>query len=60
VAHLLRVSHGVYVGGPLEGVALPKHYDYVAMRRTPAQVLARCCRAVDSVTITPTPPPPFP
>lgn len=30
--------HRMNVGGRLQGVALPKHYDFTHMRRTPAQV----------------------
>jgi sulfate adenylyltransferase len=36
VAHLLQHSGAWYVGGSLEGVQLPEHYDYVTLRHTPA------------------------
>lgn len=38
VAHLLGVSHPFYVGGRLEGVELPAHYDFHHLRHTPAQL----------------------
>jgi sulfate adenylyltransferase len=38
VAALLDRSNPVYVGGPLEGLQLPVHYDFHNLRRTPAQV----------------------
>jgi sulfate adenylyltransferase len=31
-------AHPVYVGGRLEGLHLPVHYDYAALRRTPADL----------------------
>ncbi len=38
VAHLLGQTHPVYVGGRVEGLELPHHYDFQALRRTPADV----------------------
>ncbi|HJQ94152.1 MAG TPA: bifunctional sulfate adenylyltransferase/adenylylsulfate kinase, partial [Acidimicrobiia bacterium] len=36
VDYLLNQSHPVYVGGRLEGVELPTHYDFRQLRKTPA------------------------
>jgi sulfate adenylyltransferase len=36
VDHLLSRSNPVYVGGTLEGLQPPAHYDYVELRHTPA------------------------
>ena len=36
VAYLLDKSHPFYVGGRLEGLRLPSHYDFPALRLTPA------------------------
>ena len=44
VAHLLDRTHPVYVGGRLEGVQAPLHYDFQDLRRTPAQVRAEFAR----------------
>jgi len=38
VAHLLQRSNPVYVGGRVEALQLPQHYDFHELRRTPAQV----------------------
>ncbi|NNL97689.1 MAG: bifunctional sulfate adenylyltransferase/adenylylsulfate kinase [Acidimicrobiia bacterium] len=38
VAHLMRATNPYYVGGRLEGLQLPVHYDFRALRRTPAQL----------------------
>jgi len=35
VDYLLNESNPVYVGGPIEGIDLPHHYDYQALRHTP-------------------------
>ena len=40
VAYLFQQSNPVYVGGELEGVQLPVHYDYHDLRRTPAELRA--------------------
>ncbi len=41
VAYLLDRSGPVYVAGQLEAISLPVHYDYKALRLTPAQLRAR-------------------
>jgi sulfate adenylyltransferase len=38
VAHLLDRTHPFYVGGHLEGLRLPSHYDFPSLRLTPAQL----------------------
>ena len=38
VAHLLRRSHPVYVGGRIEALQPPVHYDYRMLRHTPAEL----------------------
>ncbi len=38
VAQLLRETHPVYVGGPVEGLQLPTHYDFPHVRHTPAEL----------------------
>ena len=38
VAHLLNQAHPVYVGGKLEGLQRPIHYDYRELRHTPAEL----------------------
>ncbi len=44
VAHLLDRAHPVYVGGKIEGLQPPLHYDFQALRRTPAEVRAEFAR----------------
>ena len=44
VEHLLGRTHGWYVGGPVEALQLPVHYDFKALRLTPAQVRAEFAR----------------
>src|SRR6266566_5977534 len=44
VAHLLDRSHPVYVGGRVEGLEPPHHYDFQALRHTPAEVRAEFAR----------------
>jgi sulfate adenylyltransferase len=44
VAHLLDRAHPVYVGGRLEGLEPPLHYDFQALRHTPAEVRAEFAR----------------
>ncbi len=41
VAYLLGRSGPVYLGGTLEGVALPMHYDYQLRRHTPRELRER-------------------
>ena len=38
VAHLFRRTNNIAVGGRVEGLALPSHYDFPALRRTPAEL----------------------
>jgi sulfate adenylyltransferase len=38
VTHLLDRAHPVYVGGRVEGIQLPGHYDFVGLRQTPRQL----------------------
>jgi len=44
VAHLLDRSNPVYLGGKLEGLQLPIHYDYRALRHTPAELRTEFAR----------------
>ena len=41
VDYLLRYTKPWYVGGTIEGLARPHHYDYAARRLTPAQLRER-------------------
>jgi sulfate adenylyltransferase len=41
VAHLLERTKPWYVGGRLEGVETPHHYDFKTLRMSPAEVRAR-------------------
>ena len=41
VRALLAETHRHYVGGSVEGIQLPHHYDYVELRLTPAQMRQR-------------------
>ena len=38
VAHLREGTHPWYVGGRLEGVQMPHHYDFIEYRVTPAEL----------------------
>jgi sulfate adenylyltransferase len=40
VAHLLDRTHEVFLGGRLEGLERPVHYDFRALRPTPAELRA--------------------
>jgi sulfate adenylyltransferase len=44
VAHLLSRTHPYLVGGRLEGVQLPVHYDFRAFRLTPTELRANFLR----------------
>jgi sulfate adenylyltransferase len=44
VEHLLKETNPWYVGGRLEGLQAPKHYDYRALRHTPAELRAEFAR----------------
>jgi sulfate adenylyltransferase len=43
-AYVLQSTHPWYVGGRLEGVALPHHYDFRVLRYTPAELRAEFAR----------------
>ncbi|GMV69422.1 MAG: putative bifunctional SAT/APS kinase [Pseudomonadota bacterium] len=38
VAHLLRRSHPVYLGGPVHGLDAPTHYDFKSRRHSPLEM----------------------
>ncbi|MCH8024801.1 MAG: sulfate adenylyltransferase, partial [Candidatus Marinimicrobia bacterium] len=42
--YLLDTSQPVYLGGTLQGITPPKHYDYQLLRHTPAEVRDRFTR----------------
>jgi sulfate adenylyltransferase len=44
VAHLLDRTHPVALGGRLEGIQLPIHYDFRGLRHTPAELRAEFAR----------------
>lgn len=44
VAHLLEIANPYYVGGTLEGVQLPVHYDFRTLRLTPRELRAEFAR----------------
>ncbi len=44
VAYLLDQAGEVYLGGKLEGVQLPLHYDFTQLRRTPTELRAEFVR----------------
>ena len=44
VAHLLERTHPFSVGGRVEGLRLPAHYDFPALRLTPAELRAEFAR----------------
>ncbi|MDX6528417.1 MAG: sulfate adenylyltransferase [Blastocatellia bacterium] len=44
VSHLLHRTNTWYVGGLVEGVESPIHYDYRALRQTPAELRAEFAR----------------
>ncbi|MBN8481955.1 MAG: bifunctional sulfate adenylyltransferase/adenylylsulfate kinase [Xanthomonadales bacterium] len=41
VAHLLERSHPVYVGGRVQAIEAPRHYDFGHLRATPAELRAQ-------------------
>jgi len=43
--YLLEQTHPYYVGGKLEGVAMPGHYDFLELRVTPADLREEICLA---------------
>ncbi|MFK7846874.1 MAG: bifunctional sulfate adenylyltransferase/adenylylsulfate kinase [Rhodothermales bacterium] len=40
VAYLMDQAGDHYIGGSLEGIAMPIHYDFMELRKTPAQMRA--------------------
>ncbi len=44
IAHLRDATHAYYVGGSLEGIRLPVHYDFRNLRLTPAELRTEFCR----------------
>ncbi|HXH85515.1 MAG TPA: bifunctional sulfate adenylyltransferase/adenylylsulfate kinase, partial [Nitrospira sp.] len=44
VAYLLQETHPWYVGGRIEGIQHPTHYDFTALRRTPTELRAEFSR----------------
>ncbi|ODV86301.1 hypothetical protein CANARDRAFT_6790 [[Candida] arabinofermentans NRRL YB-2248] len=38
IRYLYDTAGDVYVGGDLQAIALPKHYDYTELRKTPSQL----------------------
>jgi sulfate adenylyltransferase len=42
--HVINRSHPWYIGGRLEGVQLPPHYDFRSLRLTPAELRAEFVR----------------
>jgi sulfate adenylyltransferase len=45
VAHLLHRTNKISVAGRIEGLQLPAHYDFRALRQTPAELRAEFARA---------------
>jgi sulfate adenylyltransferase len=45
VAYLINRSHPWYVGGRLEGLQLPSHYDFKTLRQTPTELRAEFASA---------------
>ncbi len=41
VAYLYEQSHPVYLGGPIDALSLPSHYDFTHLRPTPAELRER-------------------
>jgi sulfate adenylyltransferase len=44
VAHVLQTAYPFCLGGRIEGIQLPSHYDFRSLRLTPAEVRARFSR----------------
>lgn len=44
VRYLLKQSKKFYLGGPVELIEMPRHFDFVKLRRTPAEVRAEAAR----------------
>jgi sulfate adenylyltransferase len=43
-AQMIKRSNPVFVGGRVEGIQLPNHYDFRALRQTPAEIRADFAR----------------
>jgi sulfate adenylyltransferase len=44
VAHLFNDRNSIYIGGKIEGVQLPRHYDFGSLRLTPTETRAEFSR----------------
>jgi len=44
VSYLMTQTKNVYVGGSLEAIALPRHYSFPELRRTPAELKAEIAK----------------
>lgn len=44
VAYLMKQAHPCYIGGRLEGIRIPSHYDFRNLRLTPAELRAEFSR----------------
>jgi sulfate adenylyltransferase len=42
VQHLFHKTKEFYIGGPVEVISLPLHYDFRQLRRTPAEIRQEC------------------
>lgn len=42
VQHLFHMTKDFYVGGAVEAISLPLHYDFRRLRRTPAEIRREC------------------
>jgi sulfate adenylyltransferase len=40
VEYLHRKVHNTYLGGPIDAIAMPAHYDYTSIRYTPTELRA--------------------
>ena len=38
VSYLINKTNPWYIGGRIEGIRIPKHYDFLSLRRTPAEL----------------------
>jgi sulfate adenylyltransferase len=44
VDYLMQRAGSIYLGGPIEVISLPIHYDFKQVRLTPAEIRAQCRR----------------
>ena len=44
VQHLLHSTKGYYIGGQVEVISLPLHYDFIQLRRTPEEIRRECLK----------------